>query len=152
MAQQEGFAPQLGCVPRPAQVAEGGIGDGGDGDWGEGAQAHQPRPWHGVSTIGLEPSARLLGNQGGGDAPASVAFLPQVPRDPVATGTSFVDEDERLALCVQLPDELVDSTLPRPKRAEGDARRPVCLGNIGNGDGRLMDLHANGERARLGQG
>jgi hypothetical protein len=51
MAQQEGFAPQLGCVPRPAQVAEGGIGDGGDGDWGEGAQAHQPRFGHGRSRL-----------------------------------------------------------------------------------------------------
>jgi hypothetical protein len=50
---------------------------------------------------------------------------------------------------VQLPHERIDLTLPSPNCAEGDDLRTICLGTIGDGDGLLMDIHPDVERARL---
>jgi hypothetical protein len=53
---------------------------------------------------------------------------------------------------LQLPDERVESTLPGPDRAQSDDFRAICLGDLGDRDGLFMDIHADGERARLSHG
>ena len=154
--EHERFETQLRClqlperlVPRPPQVAERCIVDGRDINGSEVPGAHEPSQWHGVPTVGFAPSARLFGKQGRGDDPAGAACLRQVPLEPVAAGTGFVDEDQLRALGLEPPDKLVDITLPGPDRAEGDNLGTMCLGNLGDGDGLCMDLHSDGERARL---
>ena len=47
------------------QVAHSLLGGGGDGDRGELTGSVQPRPSSGVPTVGLDPIARALGDQGG---------------------------------------------------------------------------------------
>jgi hypothetical protein len=110
MSSQEGFAPQLGrlqipqgLVPRPTQVADGCIVEGRDRDGGEVPRAHKPGQWHGVTPVGFDPVAWLLGNQGGGDDPADRALFPQGAIEPIAAGARFIDEDALLPLRLQLP-------------------------------------------------
>jgi len=104
---------------------------------------------HGIRPVGFDAVTCLFRNQGGRDDPADVAFLRQVPIEPVAAGASFIDEDELLAFGLELPDQLVDITLPSPDRAEGDDLCAMVLGDIGDRDGLFMDIHSNVERARL---
>jgi hypothetical protein len=61
-----------------------------------------------------------LGNQGRGDDPAAVAFLGEIPVEPVPTGARFIDKDERLGLRVELPDEVIDVTLTGADGAQID--------------------------------
>jgi hypothetical protein len=103
----------------------------------------------GITPIRFDTVAGLLREQGGGDDPAAVAFFGQRAREPRAAGAGFIDQDELLALGLQLPDERVDSTLPGPDRAQGDDFRALFLGHRGDRDGRFMAIHADGERARL---
>jgi hypothetical protein len=57
-----------------------------------------------------------------------------------------------LAFGLQFPDKLVNSALTRPKSAEVDDLGVVFLADRGNGNRIFMDIHANGERARLRHG
>ena len=155
-SQHEGFASQLGrlqsperSVARPTEVPDGCIVDGGDRDRGEVPRAQEASEVPGITTVGCDPVAGLLRNQGGRDAPAGGALLRQGPLEPGATGASVVDEDQLRALGLQRPDARVDSTLPRPNRAAGDDIGAICLGHRGDGDGLCMDIHAHVERARL---
>ena len=138
-----------GSCPRPTQVADRGIVDGRDRDGREVPGAQEPGQLHGVTPVGFDPIACLCGHQGGSDDPAGGALLRQVAREPGAARAGFVDEDELLACGLEPPEKLVAITLPRPNRPEGDDVRAVFLGTLGDGEGLLMDIHANGERARL---
>jgi len=51
-----------------------------------------------------------------------------------------------------VPDELVDIALSRAESAEGDNLSVVLLRNRGDGNRLFMDIHADGERARLWHG
>jgi hypothetical protein len=106
----------------------------------------------GITTIRVDTVTGLLRDHGRGDDPAAVAFLGQIAIEPRAAGAGFIDTDEWLALGPQLSDELVDITLPGPDRAQRDDFRAICLGDISDRHGLLMDIHADVERARLSHG
>ena len=101
----------------------------------------------GVTPVGLTRSPVFVGIKEE-RRPSRGALLRQVAREPGAARAGFVDEDELLACGLEPPEKLVAPTLPRPNRPEGDAVRAVFLGTLGDGEGLLMDIHANGERAR----
>jgi hypothetical protein len=93
-----------------------------------------------------------LGDQGGRDDPADLAYFGEIAGEPIAIRAGFIDKDEVRACGLQPPDELSDVTLPRPNVTEGDALGVVFLGDRGDRDRVLMDIHADGERAKLGHG
>jgi len=104
---------------------------------------------HGITPVGFDPVTRLFGNQGGGDDPAGVAFLRQVPIEPVAAGARFIDEDELLAFGLELPDKLIDITLPGSDSAKGDDFCAIVLGDVGDRDRLFVDISSDIKRARL---
>jgi hypothetical protein len=55
-------------------------------------------------------------------------------------------------LGLQPTEELIDVTLARPDMAERDDRGVVFLGDRGAVNRVFMDIHADGERARLWHG
>jgi len=144
------LAPRL--VTGSPQVADGFVLDLRDIDRRESTRAPQAGHLEGVTPVGLDPSARLLGEERGGHDPAEVALLGEVAGEPIATGTRFIDKDELLAFGLQLPDERIDIALARADRAEGDDLSVMCFGNVGHRDRLLMDIHADVERARLWHG
>ena len=157
--QHEGCAPHRGrlqippgLVPCPAQSAEGCSVDGGTRPRGEVPGAQQPGPWPGVTPVGCDPIARLCGPPGGGDAPAAVALGRPGAREPGAAGARCIDADARRTLRLQRPTPRSHSALPGPDRAEGDTLCAMVLGARGDRNSLFMDIHANGERARLCQG
>jgi hypothetical protein len=103
--QHEGVETQRGRVPipegvctRPAEGAQGVLVDGGARDGGAISGAHEPGQLPGVTPGGCDPSARLFGQQGRGDAPADLAVVRQGAREPVAARAGFVDADTRRPL------------------------------------------------------
>jgi hypothetical protein len=159
MPQQKGFEAELGRLeiverifPRAAQVTKSFVLDRWDIDWREVPCAHQARQWDGITTIRFDTVAALFRDQGRGDDPAAVAFFGQRAIEPIAAGASFIDKDKLLALGLQLPDEFVDIALPGPDCAHRDDFRAIFLGDIGDRDGRFMDIHSDVERARLSHG
>jgi hypothetical protein len=159
MPEQQGVEAELGRLeiversfPRAAQVTHRVVLDRWDIDGREVPGAPQARPWHGITTSRFDPVAGLLRDQGRGDDPAAVAFLGQIAREPRAAGAGCIDNDERLALGLQVPEALVDITRPGPDRAQRDDFRAIVLGDRGDRDGLLRDIHADVERARLSHG
>ena len=159
MPQQKGFEAELGRLeiverlfPRAAQVTKSFVLDRWDRDRREVPGAPQARHLEGITTIRFDTVAALLRDQGRGDDPAAVAFFGQRALEPIAAGAGFIDKDKLLALGLQLPDELVDRTLPGPDRAQRDDVRAIVLSNIGDRDGLFMDIHADVARARLCHG
>ena len=157
--EQKRFEPKLGGLEitdgiftSPAEVADGFIFDLGDIDRGEVTRAHQAGQLDGVTTVGFDAVAGLLGDQRGGDDPAVVAFLRQIAVEPVATGSGFIDKDEVFGFGLQLADELIDVTLAGADGAEVDDLGAVILGDIGHGNRVFVDIHADVECARLGHG
>jgi hypothetical protein len=155
----EGLETQLGRLqspeglcPCPTQVPEGCIVDGRHRHRGEVPGAHEPGQLPSVTTVGLDPIARLLGNQGGSDDPADVAWFHQVTREPRTAGTGFVDQDARRALRLQLPSQLSNSALPGSDRAEGDDLRAMGLGDVGDRTSLFVDISSARKRARLVHG
>ena len=81
VAQHKRLQPQLGRLqspegifPRPTQVAERCIVEGRDLARGEVPGAQEPGPWSGVTAVGGDPVARLVG-QHRGRAPSSRRLL-----------------------------------------------------------------------------
>ena len=103
----------------------------------------------GITAVCFDPITALLRDQGRSADPAAMAFFGQRALEPVAAGAGFIDKDEWLTLGLQLPDELVDITLPGPDCAQRDDFRAIVLGDISDRDGLFMDIHADVERARL---
>ena len=139
--------------PRTAQGTNRFGLDRWDRDGREGPGAHQARPLEDITTLRFDTVAGLLREQGRGDDPAAVAAgWGPIARAPRAAGAGFIDTDERLALGLQWPDALVASTRPGPDRAQRDDCRTLCLGDISDRTGLLMDIHADVARARLSHG
>jgi hypothetical protein len=138
--------------PRAAQVTNSFVLDRWDIDRREVPGAHQARQLDGITTIRGDPVTGLLRDQGRGDDPAAVPFFGQRALEPRAAGAGFIDKDELLALGLQLPSALVDSTRPGPDCAQRDDFRALCLGARGDRDGLFMDIHADVARARLSHG
>jgi hypothetical protein len=154
--QHEGFEPPRGLLqllpglcPCPAQIAAGCIVDGGPIPRREVPGAPPPGQWPGVTTVGCDPVARRFGKPGGGDDPAAVAVVRQVARAPEVAGVSCVDADEGRPLLLPRPQLLIKIARPGRDGAAGDHRGPVCLGDVGDRDGLFLDIHADGECARL---
>ena len=139
-------------VPRTAQVTNRFVVDRWAIDGREVPCAHQARQLAGLTTLRLDTGAGLLRDQGRGDDPAAGAFWGQLAIAPRAAGAGCIDKDERLALGLQWPDELVEITLPGPDRAQRDDVRAICLGDLSDRNGLLMDIHADVERTRLSHG
>ena len=124
MPEQHGFAAQLGRLQimerlftRTAQVTNGFVCDLGDLDRREIPGAHQPGPWDGIPTIGVDAVASLLGDQGGGDDPAIIAFVGQRAVEPVPPRSRFRDEDSVVGFGLQLARELINVAWPRANGA-----------------------------------
>jgi hypothetical protein len=143
--------PQARC-PRPTQRADRFSVDGRPRHGGAVPGAPEPGPLPGLTPVGVDAGTGFFRPQGGGDAPADVAWFHQGAREPRAAGIGVVDEAECLALRPQLPATLLAITLPGPDGAEGDHRGTMGWGDLGDGDGLLMAIHANVERARLCHG
>jgi hypothetical protein len=141
-----------GLLTRPGEITPSVVCHCGDIDGGAVARTHQPRPWHRVPAVGCAPSARLFRHQRRGDAPADVPLLGQIPRAPIAAGASFVNEDELMALGLELTEELVEVTRARADRPELDDLRAMVLGHGGDRHGLFGDSHSDLKGGRLGQG
>ena len=69
----------------------------------------------------------------------------QVAVQPVPARARLVDEHERSALGLELPEERVDVALPRADWAQGHDLGPAVLRRVGDGDGLLVDIETTGE-------
>jgi hypothetical protein len=67
-----------------------------------------------------------VGNHGGGDDPAGIAWLQQGAIAPVDAGPGVVDADELRTLRPPVPEPLVEITRPDPKKAAGDDLHTRC--------------------------
>jgi hypothetical protein len=146
------LAEPEGLCPRAAQIAAGCSVDGGDIPRGEVPGAPPPGQWPSVTPSGVDPVARRLGQQGGGDTPAASAFVQQGALEPGAAGARFRDEDALLPLRPQLPSQLLHIALPGADRAAGEDLRAMVVGDVGDRARRFVDLSADRKRARLGHG
>jgi hypothetical protein len=81
-----------------------------------------------------------------------MAFVGEIAVEPIATRTGFINKDEVRAFGLEPTDEVIDVTLSRPDIAEGDHLGVVLLGDTGDRDRVLMDIHSDVERARLVHG
>jgi hypothetical protein len=141
-----------GIVTRPGEVATGVICDRGDSDRGEIPGAQESSQVQSLTAVGVHAVARLLRNQGGGHDPARIAFCSQVARAPVPTGTRFIDTGEVLGLGWARADAVIEVTRPRAHGPERGDLSPVIVGDRGDRDRVLMDIHANRECARVTHG
>jgi len=141
-----------GLVAGMASSADGVVLDRGDIDRREIARAPQAGPWDGVTTVGVDPIAGLLGDPGEGHDPADLAFLGKITVEPIPTRPRFLAKGRRVAFGRQCPDPLVEIARAWAEGAEGDDRGGVCGSDRGDRNGRVMDIHADVSRARLVQG
>jgi hypothetical protein len=141
-----------GLHTSPGEITPGVVCHVGDIDGCEGARPQQPSPWHRVTPVGCDPIARLLRKQRRGDDPADVPLWGQITLAPLAAGARFVNAEERMALGWELTDALVEVTLARADRPEGDDCRARVLGHVGDRHGLCMDIHADIKSGRLGPG
>jgi hypothetical protein len=137
---------------RTAQVTHGFGCDRGDIGRRERTGAPQPGPLDGIPTIGGDAVASLLGDSGGGDDPAVVAFLGQRAGEPGPTGSRCLDADQVWGVGLQRAHELIKVALPRANGAQIDDRSLVSFGDVGHGDGVLADSQPTLEWARVRQG
>ena len=138
--------------PRTAQVTPRCVWSRWDRDGREVPGAHEARHWDGLTTSRVDPVTGLLRDHGRGDDPAAGALWGQLAREPRAAGAGFRDPDERRALGPQVPEALVESTLPGPDRAPSADFRAICLGDRSDRHGLVMAIQSDGERARLSHG
>ena len=99
--QEQGLEPTLrglaiveGLCTRPAQVPPGFLLHRRDVDRGQVPGAQQAGLCEGVPPVGCDPIPRPLGDQGGRDAPAALAFWGERAVGPRATWPRFRDQDE----------------------------------------------------------
>jgi hypothetical protein len=144
-------SPQGICAGTGA-IAAGFVLDLGDRDRWAIARAPQTGPWDGVTTVGVDPIAGLLGDQGGGHDPAEVACVGERTVEPIPTRPRFRAQDQRLAFGRQFPEQRVAIARARADGAEVDDLGVVCCGYVGDSAGLLRDIHADVERARLVHG
>jgi hypothetical protein len=109
-------------------------------DAGESPRAPQPRPWHGVTTVGVHPVAGLVGHEGGRDAPTALAVLRQRARAPGPTGARGSDADQGRGLGVPRAHAWSKVAWPRATGASVEDRSVVRVGDRGHGAGVLVDI------------
>ena len=124
MPQHKRLQPQLGRLqspegifPRPTQVADRCIVEGRDLARGEVPGAQEPGPWPGVTAVGGDPVARLVGHHRGRAHPAAVVFYAESTREPIPPRAGFRDQDEVCGLGLPLPHQGVEVTWARATRS-----------------------------------
>jgi hypothetical protein len=161
VAQQHGFEPMLGRLesaqglfPGTAPGTDGCVCHLGDIDGYQSAGAPQAGQLDRITTLGFDPIASLFWPQRGrgGDNPAGVAFLGAVAVEPIPTRTRFIDKHEMFTLGLPFSDKLSNIAWAHAKGLEVADLGGECWGDRSNGYRVFMDLHANGERARLWPG
>jgi hypothetical protein len=115
-------------------------------------RAQQPRQWDRVPTVGVPAVTGLWGPAGGRDDPADLALVRQIARAPVSPGSCVIDEDQVGGLCLPRAHALSHVAWPRAHGPQGDDRRVVCVGDLGHGDGVLVDIQPTIAWARVRQG
>jgi hypothetical protein len=107
---------------------------------------------HGVTAIGVHAIAGLLGNEGGCHHPAVVACFGEIPVEPVPTGPRFIDKEQLCGLRWQLADEVINVTVAGADGPEVDDLSVVIFGDVSHGNRVFVDVHSDGQRARLAHG
>lgn len=105
-----------------------------------------------ITAVRFDPLPRLLGHQGRRHDPAVVAFVLEIPIEPIATGPRFVDENEVLGFRLHLAEQGVDITLACADRTKVGHLSARLLGHVRDSTRLFMDIHADEECARLGHG
>jgi hypothetical protein len=99
--------------------------------------------------VGFDPLPGLLGDPGGRDDAADLAFVGELAVEPIATRAGFIDKDKVRAFGLQLTDKFIDVTLSCTDVAEGDDLGAVVLSDIGDSKRVFMDIQTDVECARL---
>jgi hypothetical protein len=141
-----------GIVTRPGEVAHGVSVDRGPRHRNAITGAPEPRPWHGITAVGVHAVARLFRKQGRGHDPARLACCGQVARAPGPPGPCLLDTGERLGLGWERADEWIEVTRTRAHDPERGDLSPVIVSDIRHRDGLLMDNQTDVTRARLAHG
>jgi hypothetical protein len=81
-----------------------------------------------------------------------MAFVGQVTIKPGATGPGFIDKDQMCGLGWPLAHALITIGLPGANGAEVDHLSVVLCGDIGHGDGVVVDLETDRPCARVTHG
>jgi hypothetical protein len=147
-----GLESAAGIFARPAQGPQGCILHLGPGDRGEVPRAPQASAFDRIPAGGCAPLPGLLGEQGGRDAPAALAFFRQRAVAPLPARAGFRDKDAMLTLRLQRPAELIAVPLAGPNGAEGDDLSVGFFGDLGDRHRVFMDIQTDVEGARRGHG
>jgi hypothetical protein len=114
VSEQEGVETTLGGLKiadgnftRPGEIPHGFVFLLGTIDRGEITGAHQAGQLHRVTAVVCDAVAGLFRHEGGRHNPAVMAFFGEIPAEPVATGTGFIDKDQMLSLGWHLADSEV---------------------------------------------
>jgi hypothetical protein len=102
--------------------------------------------------VGFDPLPGLLGDPGGRDDAADLAFVGDLAVEPIATRAGFITKDEGRALGVPPAAEVSDSARSRPDGPEGDDLGVMFLGDVSDGDRLLVNIQSDVKRARRCQG
>jgi hypothetical protein len=81
-----------------------------------------------------------------------VTFVAEIPGEPGATGAGFIDGDPMVGRGWHLAEELIAITVAGAPGAEEDDLGVGGFGDRGHGNRVFVDLHSNGQCARLGHG
>ena len=141
-----------GIFTRPGASAHGCIWALGDRDRGAIPCASAARQLPSVPAVRFDPIPSLCGHEGRRHPPAVVVFLPEIPREPGATGARRRDQEEGCGCRWPLTEKVLEVTLAGPKGAQGGDRGAMLLGDRRHGNRCFVDIHADKECARLRQG
>jgi hypothetical protein len=144
-----GFEIMNGIFPCPGKVTHGLIVHRGDRHHAEITRAGQAGQLHRIAAIRVDPLPWVFGDQGRCHHPTIVALLGQRAGEPVATGSSFRDEEEVCGCGWHLTDHLIDVRLSGAEAAEGGHFSAVLLRHVGDASCIVVDVHADEECARL---
>lgn len=161
----EGVAAHDGCAaPLGGLESAEGLGTGrrerthgvsfhrGDLDHGELTRAGPPGPVHGVPAGRCGAVAGLVGTQRRRHDPASRAFVRQLPGAPVAPGARFLDNDAGGGRRGPRSAAVSAGARAGAHGAPGGHLSAGLWGDVRHRPRSLVDIHADGQRARLGQG
>jgi hypothetical protein len=144
LAPETGLQPGLGGLESPDGIRTGQSADGlvrhrGDSDRGASPGAPQPGELPGVTSIGVAAVAGLLGDRGGGHAPAAKRLLGTIALAPASTGAGRIDAEPKRGLGPERADHGIDITLPGAEGAQRDDLGTQLVRGIGHGHGVLVD-------------
>jgi hypothetical protein len=113
-----GLESTAGIVTRPGEGVHGVSVDRGHLHRRASTGVPEPRPWHGITAVGVHAVARLVRKHGRGHDPARLALCGQVASAPVPPGPCFLNPDERLGLGWERAHEVIEVTRTRAHSPE----------------------------------